>query len=277
MAEGLFSGNKDLRTNDPSTVFGLKRALVKDIKDPDNLNRVQVTFVDETLDSPFADVMAWFAGDVDGAVGSVCIPQVGEEVLVGFLDGKINNPVILGGLYSTKFPPPLVVDQEKNEKMYIKTYGGMEITVDNTADSQKVEIKTKKEHKIELDDGENETLLVSDKESKTSIKIDFANGEIEIKADNKISFSAGDGDTMVLEKDNGLKIESGGDLVADVNEVKLDAGADIKLTASANLKGEATQKAEIKGGSGADFTSDGPVKVESSATAALKGSVVNIN
>ncbi len=263
----LYSGNRDLRTNDPSTVLGLKRGVVKSLKDPDKLNRVQVTLVDEGLDTPFADVMASFAGDATGAVGSVCIPQVGEEVLLGFLDGKINNPVILGGLYNSKFKPPLIID-EKNEKWHMKTYAGTEITVDNTKDKQKIEIKTKKEHIITLDDDE-ESLVATSKDLKTGIFISFKKGEIDIIADKKISFEAGK-DTMVLEADKGLAVSSSS------GEMKVDT-KDIKLTASANLEGKANAQAKIEGSSGAELKSSGPVKVESSAMATLKGSMVKIN
>lgn len=247
----------DLRRDNFSKVKGLKRGIVKDLKDPDKLNRVKVTLIDEELETPFADVMASFAGE---KFGTVFIPSVNEEVVLGFFDGQINNPVILGSLYNTKKTPPLIVN-EKNDMMMMQFPAGLKIEIDNTKNKQKITITTQKGHTITLDDGQKEELSVSEKTGKTSFKVDFKNGVIELKAQKKISMSAGD-DSLVLESPKGLTLNSkSGNLKADVKDATIQAKANAKVTAggTATLKGSAS------------------VSVQSSGSTAIKGTITKIN
>ena len=238
-------------------IVGLKRGIVKDLKDPDKLNRVKVTLVDESLETPFADVMAKFAGE---KYGSVFIPSKGEEVIVGFLDGKINDPVILGSLYNSKNQPPINVD-EKNEIMFIQFPAGLKIEIDNKKDSQKITLTTKKGHIVSLDDGSNEQVLINEKSGKTSFKVDFKKGEIELKADKKICLSAGQ-DTLSVEKQKGVSLSSSaGKLNINVNSANLKS--------KSNIVCEAGAKFTAKGNAGAE--------INSPAQTVIKGAMTKIN
>ena len=42
-------------------IIGLRRGVVKEIKDPNKLNRIKVVLTDETLELPYADVTTNFA------------------------------------------------------------------------------------------------------------------------------------------------------------------------------------------------------------------------
>ncbi len=247
----------DFRRDNFSKVKGLKRGIVKDLKDPNKLNRVKVTLIDEELETPFADVMASFAGE---KFGTVFIPSKNEEVIVGFLDGQINNPVILGSVYNSKKTPPIVIN-EKNEIMMMQFPAGLKLEINNKKDNQKITITTKKGHTITLDDGSKEELSVSEKTGKTSFKIDFKNGAIELKAQKKISMSAGK-DTLVLENAKGLNLTSAsGDFKANVKAVSMKAKANAEINAGA--------KATLKGNANAS--------VESTGQTVVKGSITQIN
>ena len=251
----MFTGSLDNFKN--NNVLGLKRGIVKDLNDPDGLNRIQIMLVDEELESPLADVMATFAGE---NFGTVFIPQKGAEVLVGFVDGQINNPVILGSLYNSHSKPPLQINEE-NEIMMIQFPAELKVEINNKQDAQQITITTKKGHVISLDDGDNEQLEVKDKSGKTSFKVDFKNGEIELKADSKISFSAGQ-DTLVLENQKGLNLSSsGGKLEVNVNGVSIKSNANLECEASAQFK--------ATGSAGAEISSSGQTVV--------KGSITKIN
>ncbi len=248
----------DLRRDNFSKVMGLKRGVVKDLKDPDKMNRVKVTLVDETLETPYADVMARFAGtSSDNQCGTVFVPSVNEEVVLGFLDGDINNPIILGSVYNSKNKPPLTVN-DKNEIMMIKFPAGLKIEISNEKDKQKITVTTKKGHSVVLDDGEKEELNVSHKNESTSFKVDFKNGAIELKAEKKIRMLAGN-DSLVLEKDKGLKlISTSGGLDVDVNKANIKTKANIDIDAGA--------KATVKGKAGAELQSTGQTIVKGMMT-----------
>jgi uncharacterized protein involved in type VI secretion and phage assembly len=96
--------------------------------------------------------------------------EVGDEVVVGFEDGNLDRPVILGGLWSDEDPPPADVDtsssnntraivsREKSRlafddspgatKVLLKSAGGMELLLDDAA--QTLTLKFNDSTKIEL-------------------------------------------------------------------------------------------------------------------------------
>ena len=237
-------------------MIGLRRGVVKEIKDPNKLNRIKVVLTDETLELPYADVTTTFANKDSGVV---FVPQVNDEVIVGFLDGKINDPVVLGTVYNSVNKPPIVVD-DKNELMVIKFPSGMIIQIDNKKDKAKVTLTTKKGHSVLIDD-DKELAEIKEKSGKTSFTVDFKNGEIELKADKKISLTAGK-DSLTVENQKGVAVtSSAGKLNVDVNEVAVKAKANLNMQANARVV--------VNGNGGAEVSSSGQT--------VLKGSVTQIN
>ena len=62
--------------------------------------------------------------DAGDGYGAVFVPDVGQEVLVGFVDGDPATPVVLGSLYNGSQQPPVVVDPDANAVRALVTPGG---------------------------------------------------------------------------------------------------------------------------------------------------------
>jgi uncharacterized protein involved in type VI secretion and phage assembly len=88
----------------PATV-GLVRGLVSDNADPEELGRVKVEFpwLDDSFSSAWAPVMQLGAGPESG---TLFLPAVGDEVLVGFEHGLVDRPIVIGGLFNRADKPP---------------------------------------------------------------------------------------------------------------------------------------------------------------------------
>jgi phage baseplate assembly protein gpV len=93
-----------------------------------------------TADSAPARVASFAAGKERGAY---FMPEVGDEVVVGFEMGNINQPVILGALWSDidAAPPGIDAGQSNNVRM-IRSRSGHEITFDDSPGASKIKIKT---------------------------------------------------------------------------------------------------------------------------------------
>jgi uncharacterized protein involved in type VI secretion and phage assembly len=85
----------------PSLAVGV----VTNINDPDTKNRVRLKFpgLSGEEESAWARVASLGGG---AKRGMVFIPEVGDEVLVGFENGDLRQPVVIGGLYSDKSVVP---------------------------------------------------------------------------------------------------------------------------------------------------------------------------
>lgn len=80
-------------------MFGLVRAIVTANDDPEKEGRVRLglPWMDADYQSPWASVAHLGAGPSSGAL---FVPEVGDEVLVGFEHGDFRFPVVVGGLYN---------------------------------------------------------------------------------------------------------------------------------------------------------------------------------
>jgi hypothetical protein len=86
---------------------GLRRAIVKSTADPTKRGRALVTI------PAIAAEPSWAALCVtSGGRAAVFSPEVGDEVIVGFLDGDLRSPVCLGSLWDPQSPPNSGSDRE---------------------------------------------------------------------------------------------------------------------------------------------------------------------
>ena len=222
----------------------LQTAIVlKTDADPDGEFRVQVKLpllqagtvgVWARLGSPYAS----------DKFGAMFYPEVGDEVVVAFMNGDPRFPVIVGALYSKKRPPPATPDA-KNSSKTIMTRAKLKIEFFD--EEQALEISTEKKHRIRLDD-KNGNLLIKD-----------ANG-------NSITLEAG-----------GITIDSVGKVAINAKtDIALSAGGKLSLTGKAgvsiaglSIAAKADTSFEAQGNAGA--------KLVSSAIVTIQGSLVKIN
>ena len=156
-------------------------------------------------------------------LGSVGIPDVGDLVLVQFLGGDVNAPVITGRLYSDAARPPVAkggewVYESPQEKasgvrrMFLKFPNGATLLVDDDKavyESGKTKLTINHDGDIELESASKVTVKST---ADTSIE---AQGKLDLKATQDVTIS-------------GLNVS-----------VKAQANATLEGTAAATVKGTA--------------------------------------
>jgi uncharacterized protein involved in type VI secretion and phage assembly len=136
--------------------YGLYPALVSDVRDPDNQGRVKVT-LPWAVDSGGARYEAWarlatlMAGDNRG---SWFVPDVQDEVLVGFEAGDPRRPFVVGALWNGADRPPANMDRAgKNPLKVLRSRNGVKITLDDTDGQETLVLETPGGQKVTLKDG----------------------------------------------------------------------------------------------------------------------------
>ncbi len=184
-----------------STMFST--AIVTNNSDPDNLGRIKVKYPwssksdenrqkDESRQSDesyWARLSTLMAGDEQGFY---FVPEVEQEVLVLFINGDINYPVIIGALWSQHSLPPANNKDGKNNIRKIRSRSGHEIIFDDDDEGSaaKLEIKSSSGHTIVLDDASgSEKISITDKAG-SSIEFDTTSKAISIVSDMEISIKA---------------------------------------------------------------------------------------
>ena len=142
---------------------GVHLAQVVDLDDPESRSRVKVKLA-ALNGSPQQDTELWarvctlFAGADRGAFW---MPDVGDEVLVVFVQGDARLPIVLGGLWNNASPPPETLDGQNNLKV-VRSRNGNRIVLDDTSGQEKVIIETPGGNRITLADGSTNFITIED-------------------------------------------------------------------------------------------------------------------
>lgn len=177
-------------------ISGMVVGLVTNNQDPDGMGRVKVNFpwLSDADESFWARVVSPMAGKERGIY---FLPEVDDEVLVGFEHGDIRFPYVIGALWNGKDAPPETNGDGKNNVRVIKSRSGHVIRLTDEDGKEKIEIIDKSEkNSIAIDTANNEITITSEKDivlsaTKGAIKLDAKNIEIKSSADSKFESGAG--------------------------------------------------------------------------------------
>lgn len=216
-------------------VNGLFTATVKKTyADPENQYRIliDIPLFDTEGEGIWARHGSFYASSNAGAF---FLPEVGDEVIVGFLNEDPRYPIILGSLYSNEKKKPFdgLEPNEQNSVKAIVSKSGMRVTFD---DENKVfTITTPNKNEFILSDTEQE-ITIKDQNSNSIV---MSGSGIQIKSPKDISIEASK--HLMLKGSQGVNIESiGGD-------IKI-AGLNINQTAQVQYAAEGGATASVQGG-----------------------------
>ena len=196
-------GSAGAATGGGNPISGLVIAIVTNNDDPNQLGRVKLKFpwLSDSFESDWAPVSQLGAGPDSGAV---FLPEVGDEVLVGFGFGDVRQPYVIGGLYNGVDKPKLGSGLVDNGK--IKRRGFV----------------SRKGHKLIFLDGDDKSgIALISSDGKIRIGLKETDGQLHIVCDGKI----------VIESTGDLKLSSQGSLqLSGQSGVKIESGAMVEVS-----------------------------------------------
>ena len=197
-------------------VRGLQIGVVTGLEDPDGENRVQIKLptVSTKEEGIWARIATLDAGDQRG---TFFLPEVGDEVIVGFLNEDPRFAIILGMVNSSNKPAPLTASDQNPEKGYVSR---QKLKLIFNDDKKIVSIETPGGQKITLSDD-----------------------------DKKLSLNDQHGNSLTLSG-SGITIDSAGELI-------LKAKKDINVDGKMSINVKAGMKFKAEGSAGAELSSSG--------------------
>lgn len=232
---------------------GFVVGIVTNVGDPDGAGRVKVMFptLGQEVESDWARLVLPGAGE---GRGLDVRPEVGDEVVVGFEHGDPRFPFVLGGVWSSRYPPaePSVLEGSTPARRTFTSRNG---------------------HRLTFSDGPGSR---SDT-AQQYVEVELADGETRLRiGEDGISVEAPDGSPIAMKAgSSSLTFTDAGDLV--IKAKSLDIQVDEKAGVRAReLQAESTSKTVLKTNGNLELSGT-QVKVDASGIASLKGSLVNIN
>ena len=180
---------------------GLFVAIVTNNQDPEKLGRIRLKYpwLSDTDESDWVRVAAPMAGNDRGVF---FLPEVGDEVVVGFVQGDMHVPIVLGGLWGGKDRPPATNEDGKNNLRLVKSRSGHVIRLDDTDGAEKIEVIDKSGKNSVTIDTQSNTITIK---AATDLVLEAENGKVSIKGAS----------VEVTATKQGVKVE--GQTTVDVN------------------------------------------------------------
>ncbi len=163
---------------------GLMFARVSNIDDPDRLGRVKVWMptLSAAVESTWARVLQPGAGPRSGMYWPL---ESGDEVIVGFVGGHPELPVVLGALWSEKHLVA-VPEASRRDHRLLTSSSGHRLRFDDTAKAEKIELATAEgENAITLDVAAGKVTITAKTELEVKVGADITlsmkNGKITVR------------------------------------------------------------------------------------------------
>ncbi|MCG2584159.1 type VI secretion system tip protein VgrG [Massilia sp. TS11] len=226
-------------------VAGLVTGVVKQIdQDPDGETRVQVAVpvIAQNGDFIWARLASTYA---TSKAGIFFVPEVGDEVVLGFLNDDPRFPIVLGSLYNAQaHTPPFAADAQNTNKAIV----------------------TKNQLKITFDDV-NKVIVVR-----------TPGGQVMTMSDQDNTITLSD------SNQNTIKMSSSGISLDSCAAISMSAKTEISMTADTNVAISATNQMSAKAAmlsasasASLSLQGDASAKLASSGETAVQGSLVMIN
>lgn len=193
-------------------VSGLQVGVVSQLEsDPNGEDRilVKIPIIDNDVQGIWTRIATLDAGNNRG---SFFLPEIGDEVIVGFVNDDPNHAVILGMLHSSAKPAPLTASDDNHEKGFV----------------------TRSEMKLLFNDDKKSIIIETPGGKKVTIDDDA--GIIKIEDDNR---------NIITMDDTGIAMESGKDFsIKATGDCNIEA-MNINVKANAQFKAEGSAGAEV--------------------------------
>lgn len=280
-------------------VQGLQSAIVagKEDAEPacDEQGRIRIQFHwDEDAEGDKTSCWVRVAQAMAGSsYGCQFIPRAGQEVIVSFLNGDADQPVVTASLFNSKNKPPYAEanttqsgiktqlkgesnelrfdDKEDNEQLYLHAAKDMLVEVLNNAEEKvTAEKKVSVEKDISISSEANYSLT-----TKENIQLE-SEKEYSLKATDAIS---GEAKTVKISADDTLELVVGSSKISmssskiELKSAEINISGDSKVNIkAAQLAAEGQASVDVKSSAGMNLKAGTTLQAEG-LTATLKGSV----
>ena len=271
----------------------------------DEYGRIKVRFHWDRTNSPDENSTCWIRVSQTGGLGNVILPRVGHEVLVDFLHGDPDQPVIMGRVFNKEHMPIYDLPANKTVALWrTMTYGEQqgyknatemdtgkpkanEIRFEDKGGLEEIFVHAERDMKVRVcydmsrHVGHNEEIKVfwdSDRYVKNDEKeVIDGNREYTLKKNEENTITEGNRETTLKQGNETLTVKQGNITIeASMGKIKIEAMQEIELkVGKTSLKlsqMDATLKALMTNVKG-----DAVTEVSAGGLLTEKGALIKIN
>ena len=258
----------------------------------DKLGRVKIKFhwdptkVGDDKSSCWVRVASIWAGK---GWGMINIPRIGQEVVVQFLEGDPDRPIIIGGVYNADQMPPLALPGAKN-KSTLKSNttpgggGSNELRFDDSKGKEEIFLNAQYDMNSKV--GHDRTLMIGNNDT-IDVKVDRTEkvgGNETITVEKDRTETVKGKETIKVTGDRALTV-TGKDTIDVTGDVSISSKGKVKITSVSEIKLEVGGSSitigptniEIAAGVGVKVVGNATAELSASGQTTVKGAIVMIN
>jgi type VI secretion system secreted protein VgrG len=211
--------------------------------------------------------------------GAIFLPRIGQEVVVSFLEGDPDRPLVTGSVYNGQQPVPYTLpdEQTKSTVKSSSSKGGNgfnEIRFEDKADSEEIYIHAQKDMKIDVLNDQTTTITnnrtVTIQEKDDSLTVSKGNRAVTVSQGNEsLTVSQGDRSIAVSQGKETHSVQSTRAVTVAGNETHTNS-ADFTQTVSGNYTLKVTGSLTIEATGDLTLKTDGALTVQSGTSISVK-------
>lgn len=193
--------------------------------------------------------------------GMVSLPRIGQEVVVDFLEGDPDRPLITGSVYNAEYKPPYSLPANatvSSWKSRSKLGGAAEfneLRFEDKAGSEYVLLHAQKDRLEFVEDSLKSSISKNEHRTVQENRYEKVAGEwhLSVGKDAKLAYGKNlhlkVGDALQLASQDKLNLKTGKDLLGESGTtIGFKAGTDLHLKSGQNMAADAGMNVHIKGG-----------------------------
>lgn len=224
--------------------------------------------------------------------GATYVPRVGQEVVVSFLEGDPDRPLIVGCVYNDQFMPPYSDSQEKISTIKTQTFTNTskfnEIRFNDEKEKEEIFVHAQKDVKVDVIDGSHSTKLHAEPGKKVTHSLEIVKGDklvllkegdskytmkkgnstIELDDGNSsITLKKGNSEITLKKGDSSIKLQKGNQTIDINGNCTIKISGNLKIKADKNISIEAGKEFSIKSGAEMKANAGKSLTVKAATTA----------
>ncbi len=226
--------------------------------------------------------------------GALFTPRVGQEVVVSFIDGDPDKPLVIGSVYNGENKPPYLPDtptkstikSQTSKKEQDTTPGYNEFRFEDKRESEEIYIHAQKDFKIDIQNNQDITIVGGNRTILLKAEAEQQEQRQGEQSNDSLKLINGKKSLQIVKGDYSIQLDEGNiSVTCAKGNVSFDVTGNISFKCTGNFSVDAAQTLSMKAGesvtaeAGVDFSAKAgaAVSVEAGVDTSIKaGAAVDV-
>ncbi|HUX79547.1 MAG TPA: type VI secretion system tip protein TssI/VgrG [Alphaproteobacteria bacterium] len=226
--------------------------------------------------------------------GTLFTPRVGHEVVVSFIDGDPDKPLVIGSVYNGENKPPYLPQEPTKSTIKSQTSkkgdepipGYNEFRFEDKKMAEEIYIHAQKDFKIDVQNNQDITIVGGNRTILLKAEEEVQEQREGTQSNDSLKLINGNKSLQIVKGNYSIQLDEGNITVTCAKgNVNFDVNGDISFKCTGNFNVDAAQTVSLKAGAtatmeaGADASvkAGAAIEITAGATVAVTGALITLN